>query len=233
MLRICSLIVSFGLGTILGAMPGTLSGAVAQEITGTIRVVDGDTFRLGRADIRLHAVDAPETDTPCLDREGRLWDCGRWSAARLAETFEGASARCRQVDVDRYGRIVARCTARGVDIGEHIVGEGWAWAWRRFGMDYDLTEKAAATQGLGLWARSGESHDAYRARDTARTPGPALAAAAPGGCVIKGNISGNGRIYHLPGQEHYDRTGIDEARGERWFCTEAEAQAAGWRRARR
>jgi hypothetical protein len=61
----------------------------------------------------------------------------------------------------------------------------------------------------------------------------APAAPAPGGCAIKGNISGSGRIYHLPGQENYDATGINEARGERWFCSEAEAQAAGWRRARR
>lgn len=51
-------------------------------------------------------------------------------------------------------------------------------------------------------------------------------------CIIKGNISENGRIYHLPGQAFYDRTRINTARGERWFCTEAEAQAAGWRRAR-
>ena len=229
MLRICSLIVLVW----LGAVPGTMSAALAQEITGTIRVVDGDTFRLGRADIRLHAVDAPETDTPCLDGQGRPWDCGRWSAAQVAATFEGASATCRQMDVDRYGRIVARCTARGVDMGEHIVREGWAWAYRRFGMDYDLTEKTAAAQGVGLWQRGGESHDAYRERDGGRAAAPALAAAASGDCVIKGNISGNGRIYHLPGQEHYDRTGIDESRGERWFCSEAEAQAAGWRRARR
>ena len=53
------------------------------------------------------------------------------------------------------------------------------------------------------------------------------------GCRLRGNISRNGRIYHLPGQQHYDRTDIDEDEGERWFCSEAEAQAAGWRRAKR
>jgi len=229
MLRTCSLIVSLALGIVAGGVPG----AIAQELRGTVHVVDGDTLRLGRAEIRLHAVDAPETDTPCLDRQGRPWDCGNWSAAQVASAFEGASAICRQMDVDRYGRIVARCTSRGVDMGEYIVREGWAWAYRRYGMDYDLTEKTAAAQGLGLWQRGGESHDAYRERDSGRTAAPALAAAASGDCAIKGNISGNGRIYHLPGQEHYDRTGIDERRGERWFCSEAEAQAAGWRRARR
>lgn len=53
-------------------------------------------------------------------------------------------------------------------------------------------------------------------------------------CLIKGNISfeTGERIYHLPGQEFYDVTIIDTSEGERWFCTEAEAQAAGWRKAR-
>jgi uncharacterized 2Fe-2S/4Fe-4S cluster protein (DUF4445 family) len=54
-------------------------------------------------------------------------------------------------------------------------------------------------------------------------------------CAIKGNISINTgeRIYHVPGQEHYDETIISPQHGERWFCTETEARAAGWRRARR
>ncbi|MFO0227392.1 MAG: thermonuclease family protein, partial [Gammaproteobacteria bacterium] len=42
----------------------------------------------------------------------------------------------------------------------------------------------------------------------------------------------NGRIYHLPGGAYYARTRIDESRGERWFCSESEARAAGWRPAR-
>ncbi|CAN7578038.1 sunset domain-containing protein [Mesorhizobium sp. LjNodule214] len=56
-----------------------------------------------------------------------------------------------------------------------------------------------------------------------------------GGCEIKGNISINTgeRIYHVPGQEHYWETKISPQYGERWFCSEAEARAAGWRKARR
>jgi hypothetical protein len=54
-------------------------------------------------------------------------------------------------------------------------------------------------------------------------------------CVIKGNISYNTgeRIYHIPGQEFYSATRINGASGERWFCSEAEAQAAGWRKSKR
>ena len=49
------------------------------------------------------------------------------------------------------------------------------------------------------------------------------------GCRIKGNISQNGRIYHVPGNLSYEQTKIDESKGERRFCTEAEAREAGWR----
>jgi hypothetical protein len=54
----------------------------------------------------------------------------------------------------------------------------------------------------------------------------------PTGCVIKGNISSKTleKIYYLPGDPGYDQTVIDPDYGERWFCTEAEAQANGWRR---
>jgi len=52
-----------------------------------------------------------------------------------------------------------------------------------------------------------------------------------GACLIKGNVSLRGeRIYHLPGCRYYGPTKVDPARGERWFCSEADAIAAGWRR---
>jgi hypothetical protein len=56
----------------------------------------------------------------------------------------------------------------------------------------------------------------------------------PSGCNIKGNISidTHERIYHVPGQRYYDDTVIDPRYGERWFCSEAEARAAGWRKSK-
>ncbi|RLQ89399.1 hypothetical protein D8780_04490 [Notoacmeibacter ruber] len=54
-------------------------------------------------------------------------------------------------------------------------------------------------------------------------------------CRIKGNVSINSgeRIYHVPGQKFYVETNIDTRYGERYFCTEQEAIAAGWRKAHR
>lgn len=53
---------------------------------------------------------------------------------------------------------------------------------------------------------------------------------APESNAIKGNINRKGeKIYHLPGTSKYDATKIDESTGERWFASEDEAIAAGWR----
>ena len=67
------------------------------------------------------------------------------------------------------------------------------------------------------------------------TLSPAPAAALAANCSIKGNISINTgeRIYHVPGQKYYPQTKVSPEYGERWFCSEAEARQAGWRKARR
>lgn len=52
----------------------------------------------------------------------------------------------------------------------------------------------------------------------------------PASGAIKGNINNKGeKIYHVPGTSKYDATKIDESQGERWFRTEDDAKAAGWR----
>jgi cold shock CspA family protein len=67
-----------------------------------------------------------------------------------------------------------------------------------------------------------------------RSPSPIAAVTKPN-CQVKGNISvssGN-KIYHIPGMEDYESTVIDEGSGEKWFCSESEAIAAGWKKAPR
>ncbi|ANL04664.1 MULTISPECIES: sunset domain-containing protein [Rhizobium] len=53
-------------------------------------------------------------------------------------------------------------------------------------------------------------------------------------CKIKGNISieTGERIFHVPGQRYYAQTKISPQYGERWFCSESEAWAAGWRKSK-
>ena len=198
------------------------------KVTGQIRVIDGDSFEVAGVKIRLHAIDAPETDQICQTEQGRDWACGGWITKVVTDRYSGATASCEALDTDKYGRTVARCTALGGDVGAWLVREGFAFAYVKYGDDYAQIEREAAGMDRGLHAvrlQTPAQHRATRAKG--RIP-------PDDACKIKGNIGANGtRIYHVPGQAFYERTGINTRKGERWFCSAAAAQAAGWRAARR
>lgn len=196
--------------------------AAAETVSGRARVSDGDSLRIGDARIRLFGIDAPELDQQCGAGPG--WPCGTWARGRLALLAEGRRVHCTVQDRDAYGRLVAICSVNGTDIGGALVAEGAATAYRRYSTRYLAAEQAAQRAGLGIWGGDFDRPEAHR-HGTGAEP-----EAGPNGCRIKGNISGSGRkLYHLPGGGGYAATRIDTARGERWFCTEAEARAAGWR----
>ena len=127
-------------------------------------------------------------------------------------------------EIKPYGRVVAVCRIDGVDLQQTLVRQGLAFAYRRFSHDYVADEGAAAAKFLGLWASDVQRPAEFRAERSA------FGDADPS-CPIKGNISASGNIYHLPGSTHYAKTRISGARGERWFCSVAEAEQAGWRAA--
>lgn len=193
-----------------------------------MRVIDGDTLDVGAIRVRLYGIDAPERDQPCTTLAGQNWSCGDWVTRQLRDRISGRTARCTVVDRDRYGRTVARCFVDGRDVARDLVQEGIAYAYRKYSDDYVADEESAARAERGIHGFVLQSPARYRlTRINGRiAPDPA--------CSIKGNIGHNQqRIYHLPGQAFYDQTGIRPERGERWFCSEAQARASGWRAARR
>ena len=49
-------------------------------------------------------------------------------------------------------------------------------------------------------------------------------------CLIKGNVNDDGeRFYHCPNGRSYDTVKIKPSEGDRWFCSEEEAIAAGFK----
>lgn len=206
-----------------------LASPVLADVEGAVHVIDGDTFDVGGVRVRLHGIDAPEVDQTCAHPQRGEWNCGAFVRDEIRDRYEGRTANCQQIDMDRYGRVVGKCFIDGRDINQIIVEDGLAEAYRAYSMEYDLAEKAAQVRGAGLWSSDMQTPAEFRAQQRAA----ANAVTTPNAnCVIKGNISGSGQIYHMPHNEHYANTRINEARGERWFCSEAEAQTAGWRAAR-
>jgi len=191
--------------------------------TGTVRVIDGDTLVTGDVTIRLVNIDAPELGQTCGDDA----PCGENAADALRSFLRLGALRCEGDETDAYDRRLGRCWVGDRDLGALMVATGNAVAFTRYSQEYVPQQLDAFKAGLGVWASDDfQMPWDYRAERWQRAGSTAPRA----DCPIKGNISRSGtRIYHMPYSRHYDRTAINEAAGERWFCDEAEARAAGWR----
>jgi endonuclease YncB( thermonuclease family) len=220
----------------------------AETISGPAQLLDGDTLRIEGVRIRLNGIDAPETDQTCLDRKGHRWACGIEARDALSRFIAGRSVSCAVSGADVYGRKLATCSAGGENLNVRLVREGRALAYRKYSLQYVADEEAAHAAGRGLWAGAFIAPWDWRHRGpgTSVLMGNAAGAMRPtnvfaprqrppdAACVIKGNVNRRGeRIYHMPGQRDYGRVNMASSSQKRWFCTEEEAQAAGWRKALR
>lgn len=179
---------------------------------------------------------------------------GEKARAALTQRLSGQEIALDVVTQDRYERLVAVAYLGDENLNARMVQQGHAWAYRQYLADpeYCRLEHDARRGRRGLWSldrplapwewrRRPQSFADYsdetpagciaaKGRSTStRTAAPATSDQPSGQCIIKGNVSKNGRIYHVPGSRSYDATKVDESNGERWFCTEVEARAAGWR----
>jgi endonuclease YncB( thermonuclease family) len=206
--------------------------------------------------VRFHSIDAPEHDQPWGD-DAKAALARRIAGREVALEVESQDRYERLVAVVYLGdeNINAWMVQQGnawayrqyLDDKDYCVWEGIARATRRglwslpSGVNHAPWEWRAAKRddSAGFTDYSDETVANciafMRGRGQAGgppwsgSPIPPTPTLRPGECRIKGNISDSGKIYHVPGNPWYDRTQVDTSKGERWFCTEDEARAAGWR----
>lgn len=215
--------------------------AAANTLRGTANVSDGDSLSVSGIRVRLLGIDAPELDQTCTDSTIAI-PCGELAKQQLQSMIDQSSVSCSGQATDAYGRLVAVCRIGGVDLGQAMVEAGWAVAYRKHSEAYAAPEVRARAMKAGIWRWGFQMPEDYRAvrvekeeqaepKRSRPTPRQATATAQRweqnGQCLIKGNRSRRGEwIYHLPGMPYYAAT-----RAEDYFCTEQQAQAAGYRRA--
>lgn len=201
-------------------------------IVGRAFAAGGDTLRIGQQTVRLEGIEAPERDQTCARSDNRVWRCGEAAHTALTRLVAGRQVRCEPNGKTGDGAWRATCTAGGTDLAHALVEGGHVLAESGMMPRYRNAQSQAQQAKTGLWSGPGtpERSSEWRQRmwNEAKTK-------APQGCPIKGKVAGRRgdvvKTYHLPWSPTYVRLRVVSSRGERWFCSEAEAQAAGFARA--
>ncbi|OIO55546.1 hypothetical protein AUJ46_01090 [Candidatus Peregrinibacteria bacterium CG1_02_54_53] len=233
---------SMSSATFSGGSQGSVGES--QQVSQTaevVSVIDGDTIRVKLADgkeqkVRVIGLDAPEVSP--------LQCFGKESSNHLSSFIAGKGVTLEsepQDDRDIYGRLLRYISFNGQDIGAAMIRDGYAESYRKYPHprieSYNSLEASAKERKAGLWSACAapvavSSKAAVATPLTQPTSPQPQAQTGNGECVIKGNVNAKkDRIYHLPGCGSYTQTQIRPGEGDRWFCTEAEAQAAGFRKA--
>jgi len=220
----------------------------ANEFSGIAKVVDGDTITIGPTRIFLAGIDAPQADQPCLDPAGKPWSCGMDARRQLSLLLQGQQVTCKTTATNAVRNVSGTCQAGGVDTGRKMVEDGWALATDG---RYQSAQANARHASVGVWKGSFVNPRDWRVRkhgaqvlgtghvtsaDAARALTLSAFGASPPApdCAIKGNINWSGVcIFHRPAGRWYRQIHLVRQQGDRWFCTAAEARAAGCRETRR
>ena len=194
-------------------------------------VIDGDTIMIdGSTRVRLIEIDAPEVGE-CYYSE---------SKEALSNLVEGEYVRLEKdvSGVDGFGRLLRYVflpqedTMDDIFVDNYIIEQGFADI-REASQDKRYREilihgrNEAVAMEKGMWsACEQELEEEMEKFETDNPP-------SDPNCVIKGNISehGYGKTYFPPGCANYKRTKIDFEKGDMYFCTEEEAEAAGFTKA--
>jgi endonuclease YncB( thermonuclease family) len=146
---------------------GSSSPGGQNQQGGAYDAIDGDSFRAGDVEIRLHGIDAPEYRQTCSGSEGTAHACGKMARDALSKLIRKKDVTCSTIDRDRYGRQVSVCRDGALEINREMVRLGWAVAYRRHASSYVSAEREAKAAKRGMWQWRFELPEDYRNRNRA------------------------------------------------------------------
>lgn len=132
-----------------------------NDLQARIKVIDGDSLMVGKCEIRLSGIDAPEYHQWCFDKDGREYECGQESLKALQRLIH-QDLHCDTLARDKYKREVAVCKSKGVNINKKMVEIGWAVAYKRYTNAYDKAEQEARKERRGIWQGRFMKPELYR-----------------------------------------------------------------------
>ncbi len=193
------------------------------------RVIDGDTIELESGQIvRYIGIDTPETVHP-----SKPVQCfGVEASNKNKELVLGKEIKLEKdiSETDKNGRLLRYTWLDNVLINDLLIRHGYAVSSThppdvKYQDKFLESQRLARQENRGLWSACENFGEPSKSNSFYTNQNE--------NCLIKGNISKDGeKIYHTPRCKSYEKTVIDESKGEKWFCSEDEAVNSGFRKAK-
>ena len=117
----------------------------------TVKVIDGDTIKIGNEKIRFGGIDAPELKQICFKNEEKI-SCGILVKNVLKKKIGKETPKCISEGKDIYKRTIAECFINGESLSKFLVSNGYAFAYRKYSRKFIKDERFAKKNKLGLWS---------------------------------------------------------------------------------
>lgn len=131
---------------------GNMIGGAPDTVSGTARVIDGDTLEVAGTRVRLAGIDAPELQQRCRDGAPCGWQARQHLAGLILG--HGGRVRCTIEGADIYGRSLAACRVGPHDLGEAMVRAGHAIPWEPRGRSrYEPLRRPVGFEEPAAWRR--------------------------------------------------------------------------------
>ena len=204
---------------------------IGSDLVKVIRVIDGDTIEIDNGNIvRLLGIDSPEQGE-CYYSEAKeeLTELVLEEEIRMEKDIFGADIFGRLL---RYVFLPEGDFSNDVFVNDYLLTRGLADTLFMSNSQkyHDIlihSRNEAVTSERGMWGACEQELEEKTATFETNNPPPNP------DCIIKGNISehGYGKTYFFPGCPNYKRVKVDFEKGDKYFCTNEEAEAAGFKMA--
>jgi len=202
-----------------------------SNLVEVVRVIDGDTIEINnKIIVRLLGIDAPEQGN-CYYNEAK---------EALNELVLGEDVRLEKdiFGTDNFGRLLRYVFVpkgdfiNDVFVNDYLLEQGFADTLfisksQKYRDILIHSRNEAVTNKKGIWSACEQELEEKISTFETNDPPPNP------DCVIKGNISehGYGKTYFFLGCPNYNTVKVDLEKGDRYFCTNEEAEAAGFKMA--
>ncbi len=196
-----------GLTSAALALLATVAGFNNFRGEKVIEVIDGDTYRIeNKQTVRLYSIDAPDLEL-CMGREAK---------EKLTSLILGKRVILKNLRAGGFNRVMGYTYVNGVSVEQEMMKNGLAVLMRGTKEFPELLEAStyAREHKLGIF-----SPQCYQMENSQNPK-----------CFIKGNIgeTKRDRYYFTPSCSNYTQTIVWTSFGDQWFCTEHDAQVAGF-----